>query len=52
LKAQGYRIRTQTIAKEITPKNRLLIGRPAAEPIPPGGSGAPAQTAGVVAVDS
>ena len=28
LKAQGYRIRTQVIAKEITPKNRLLIGEP------------------------
>src|SRR5262245_30113055 len=29
LKAQGYRIRTQSIAREITPKNRLLIGEPA-----------------------
>ena len=28
LKEQGYRIRTQTIAREITPKNRLLIGEP------------------------
>ena len=28
LKSQGYRIRTQVIAKEITPKNRLLIGEP------------------------
>ena len=28
LKAQGYRIRTQVIASEITPKNRLLIGEP------------------------
>jgi hypothetical protein len=28
LKAQGYRIRTQLIAGEITPKNRLLIGEP------------------------
>lgn len=28
LKAQGYRIRTQVIAREITPKNRLLIGEP------------------------
>ena len=28
LKAQGYRIRTQSIAGEITPKNRLLIGEP------------------------
>jgi hypothetical protein len=28
LKGQGYRIRTQSIAGEITPKNRLLIGEP------------------------
>src|SRR5678809_956891 len=28
LKQQGYRIRTQSIAREITPKNRLLIGEP------------------------
>jgi Methyltransferase domain len=28
LKAQGYRIRTQSIARDITPKNRLLIGEP------------------------
>lgn len=28
LKQQGYRIWTQTIAKEVTPKNRLLIGEP------------------------
>jgi len=28
LKSQGYRIRTQVIAREITPKNRLLIGEP------------------------
>jgi hypothetical protein len=28
LKARGYRIRTQLIASEITPKNRLLIGEP------------------------
>jgi hypothetical protein len=28
LKEQGYRIRTQLIAREITPKNRLLIGEP------------------------
>jgi hypothetical protein len=28
LKEQGYRVRTQSIAKEITPKNRLLIGEP------------------------
>jgi hypothetical protein len=30
LKQQGYRIWTQTISQEITPKNRLLIGEPAA----------------------
>ena len=30
LKQQGYRIWTQTISKTITPKNRLLIGEPAA----------------------
>jgi hypothetical protein len=29
LKQQGYRIWTQTISKDITPKNRLLIGEPA-----------------------
>ena len=29
LKAQGYRIWTQTIPPEITPKNRLLLGAPA-----------------------
>ena len=28
LKERGYRIRTQSIAREITPKNRLLIGEP------------------------
>ena len=28
LRGQGYRIRTQSIAREITPKNRLLIGEP------------------------
>ena len=28
LRAQGYRIRTQSIPREITPKNRLLIGEP------------------------
>jgi hypothetical protein len=28
LKGQGYRIRTRSIAREITPKNRLLIGEP------------------------
>ena len=26
LRAQGYRVRTQTIASDITPKNRLLLG--------------------------
>jgi hypothetical protein len=31
LSAAGYRVRTQTIPSEITPKNRLLIG----EPLPP-----------------
>jgi hypothetical protein len=29
LQQQGYRIRTQTIPAQITPKNRLLIGEPA-----------------------
>ena len=29
LAARGYRVRTQTIPKAITPKNRLLIGEPA-----------------------
>jgi hypothetical protein len=28
LQAQAYRIRAQSIAKEITPKNRLRIGEP------------------------
>jgi hypothetical protein len=28
LSGQGYRIRTQTIPAEITPKNRLLLGAP------------------------
>jgi hypothetical protein len=28
LQQQGYRIWTQAIAADITPKNRLLIGRP------------------------
>ncbi len=28
LTAQGYRVRTQTIPAEITPKNRLLLGEP------------------------
>lgn len=28
LKQQGYRIWTQTISREVTPKNRLLIGEP------------------------
>jgi hypothetical protein len=30
LKAQGYRIRTQTIPSTITPQNRLLLGEPRA----------------------
>lgn len=30
LKAAGYRVRTQTIPAEITPKNRLLLGEPTA----------------------
>jgi hypothetical protein len=29
LEAQGYRVRTQTIPSNITPKNRLLMGTPA-----------------------
>jgi hypothetical protein len=29
LREQGYRIWTQAIPPEITPKNRLLIGSPA-----------------------
>src|SRR6185436_8283496 len=29
LEAKGYRVRTQTIPPDITPKNRLLIGAPA-----------------------
>ena len=29
LEAKGYRVRTQTIPSDITPKNRLLIGAPA-----------------------
>jgi hypothetical protein len=28
LAAAGYRVRTQTIPAEITPKNRLLLGEP------------------------
>ena len=28
LKARGYRVRTQAIPFEITPKNRLLLGEP------------------------
>jgi hypothetical protein len=31
LERRGYRVRTQTIPGEITPKNRLLLGEPAAE---------------------
>jgi hypothetical protein len=29
LKSKGYRIYTQTIPSEITPKNRLLLAEPA-----------------------
>jgi hypothetical protein len=29
LEQQGYRVWTQTIPADITPKNRLLLGRPA-----------------------
>ena len=36
LKQQGYRIWTQTISREVTPKNRLLIGEPHEGP-PEGG---------------
>jgi len=28
LASHGYRVRTQTIPRAITPKNRLLIGTP------------------------
>jgi hypothetical protein len=28
LRAAGFRVRTQTIPQEITPKNRLLLGEP------------------------
>ena len=28
LEQRGYRVRTQTISHEITPRNRLLIGEP------------------------
>ena len=28
LRQQGYRVRTQAIPAEITPKNRLLLGEP------------------------
>jgi hypothetical protein len=31
LEQRGYRVWTQTIPADITPKNRLLIGEPAAE---------------------
>jgi hypothetical protein len=30
LEGRGYRVRTQTIPREITPKNRLLVGEPVA----------------------
>ena len=32
LEQRGYRVRTQTIPAEITPKNRLLLGEPAQNP--------------------
>jgi hypothetical protein len=32
LEQRGYRVWTQTIPADITPKNRLLIGEPEAEP--------------------
>jgi hypothetical protein len=32
LAAAGYRVRTQTIPAEVTPKNRLLLGDPCQEP--------------------
>jgi hypothetical protein len=32
LEQQGYRVWTQTIPESITPKNRLLLGRPRSEP--------------------
>jgi hypothetical protein len=32
LQQRGYRVRTQTIPAEITPKNRLLLGEPAQNP--------------------
>ncbi len=35
LKQQGYRIWTQTIPAEITPKNRLLLGAPETRPTDP-----------------
>lgn len=31
LRARGYRVWTQTIPRDVTPKNRLLIGRPETE---------------------
>lgn len=34
LRGAGYRVWTQTIPATITPKNRLLLGRPGAEPAP------------------
>ena len=34
LAARGYHVRTQTIPQAITPKNRLLIGTPAAPAVP------------------
>jgi hypothetical protein len=34
LRNQGYRVRTQQIPAEITPKNRLLLGFPQGGPDP------------------
>jgi hypothetical protein len=41
LAAHGYHVRTQTIPSGITPKNRLLIGTPPAQPRPNGNAGDP-----------
>lgn len=41
LAQQGYRVRTQTIPAEITPKNRLLLGEPLVDGAPDRVDGAP-----------
>ena len=41
LAGHGYHVRTQTIPSAITPKNRLLIGTPPAQPRPNGYAGDP-----------